>query len=176
MMADTPEVETEGTELAEVKTFDEAYVKELRGEAAKHRTEKNVLKKQVEELDAKVKGFTDANKSEIEKITERATAAETALADKDREIAEGRVKTKVLTSAAKLNIVDPDAAYLLLDLNSVDPEDAGSIDKALKALVKEKPYLLRGSAPPTPGVGQKPVKGKASPDQQFADMLKGTRK
>lgn len=83
---------------------------------------------------------------------------------------------KVHTAAAKLNIVDPDAAYLLLDLASIDPDDSQGVTKALKALVKDKPYLIRGSAPPTPGVGGPPVKGKKTTNQMFSDMLKGGSK
>ena len=166
----TPEVTTGETEP---KTYDEGYVKELRAEAAKHRTERNEARKAVEDLTTRVKGFEDANKSELQKLADDKARLEQELAARDRDVTEREVKVKVTSAAAKLNIVDPDAAYLLLDLASIDAEDSQGVTKALKALVKEKPYLIRGSAPPTPGVGGPPVKGKKSIDQQYAEMLKG---
>ena len=168
----TPEVTTE----TEPKTYDESYVRELRSEAAKHRTERNEARKRVEELDSKVKGFEDANKSELQKLADDKARLEQELAARDRDVTEREVKVRVTSAAAKLNIVDPDAAYLLLDLASIDAEDSQGVTKALKALVKEKPYLIRGSAPPTPGVGGPPVKGKKTTNQMFSDMLKGGSK
>lgn len=168
----TPEVTTE----TEPKTYGEAYVKELRGESAKHRTERNELRTQVEAMTAKVKGFEDEKKSEVEKLTDDKARLEQELAAKDRDVAEREVKAKVITAAMKLNIVDPDMAYLALDLAAIDPDDSQGVTKALKALVKEKPYLVRGSAPPTPGVGGPPVKGKKTTNQMFSDMLKGGSK
>lgn len=162
--------ETEGQE-PEVKTFDEDYVRSLRSEAARHRTEKNEFRKQVEELDAKLKGYEDQSKSEVEKITEEKVKLERVLADRDREAAESAVKMQVIAEASKLNIVDSEMAYLALDLSSLDSEDPKSISKALSSLVKDKPYLLK-SAPPSPGAGGPPVQGKPSPEQQFLTMLK----
>ena len=176
-MADTPDAQVaEGTTgETEPKTYGEAYVKELRGESAKHRTERNELRTQVEAMTAKVKGFEDANKSELQKLTDNNARLEQELAAKDRDVAEREVRVKVTSAAAKLNIVDPEAAYLLMDLASIDPDDSQGVTKALRALVKEKPYLIRGSAPPTPGVGGPPVKGKKSPDQQLMEALKGAK-
>ena len=165
--------ETEGQEpeVEEPKTYDEDYVKSLRSEAAKHRTEKNELRKQVEELDAKLKGYEDKSKSEVERITEEKVKLERELADRDREAAEAAVKAQVFAEAVKLNIVDPDMAYLALDLSVLDPDDPKSVAKALSGLVKEKPYLLK-SEPPTPGAGGPPVKGKKSTEELFLQMLK----
>ena len=163
--------EPEGTmpEGSEPKSYDESYVKELRGEAAGYRVERNDLRKRVEELDTKLKSFEDANKSEVEKATERAAKAESALADKEREIAEAQMRYKIAAEAQKLNIVDPDAAYKLLDRSLID-EDPGSVKKALASLIKEKPFLV-ASQPPTPGVGGPPVQGKKSSDEQWVDLL-----
>ena len=165
--------EPEGTkpEGSEPKNFDESYVKELRGEAAGYRVERNDLRKQVEDLSNKVKGFEDSNKSEIEKITERAATAEKALEAKEREIVEAQIRYKVVSEATKLNIVDPDAAYKLIDLSLIS-EDPKSVKKTLEALVKDKPFLVKDSTPPTPGVGGPPVKGKMTPNEAWFQMLK----
>lgn len=162
--------ETEAQE-AEVKVFDEDYVRSLRSEAARHRTEKNALAKQVEELDAKVKGFEDQSKSEMEKIIGEKAKLERDLADRDREMAEAALKAKVYAEASRLNIVDSEMAYLALDISSLDPDDPKTVSKALASLVKDKPFLLK-STPPTPGAGGPPVQGKPSPEQQFLNLLK----
>ena len=167
--------ETE-TQDVEVKTFDEDYVRSLRSESAKHRSERNELRKTVEEMDAKLKGYEDKSKSEVEKITEEKVKLERDLADRDREMAEAALKAKVYSEASKLNIVDSEMAYLALDISSLDPEDPKSVSKALTSLLKDKPYLLK-SAPPTPGAGGPPVQGKPGPEQQFLNLLKqGARK
>ena len=162
--------ETE-TQDVEVKTFDEDYVRSLRSESAKHRSERNELRKTVEEMDAKLKGYEDKSKSEVEKITEEKVKLERDLADRDREMAEAALKAKVYSEASKLNIVDSEMAYLALDISSLDPEDPKSVSKALTSLLKDKPYLLK-SAPPTPGAGGPPVQGKPGPEQQFLNLLK----
>jgi len=162
--------ETEGQE-PEVKTFDEDYVRSLRSESAKHRSERNELRKTVEELDAKLKGYEDKSKSEVERITEEKMKLERDLADRDREMAEAALKAKVYAEASRLNIVDSEMAYLALDISTLDPDDPKSVQKALSSLVKDKPYLLK-SAPPTPGAGGPPVQGKPGPEQQFLNLLK----
>jgi len=162
--------ETE-TQDVEVKTFDEDYVRSLRSESAKHRSERNELRKTVEELDAKLKGYEDKSKSEVERITEEKMKLERDLADRDREMAEAALKAKVYAEASRLNIVDSEMAYLALDISTLDPDDPKSVQKALSSLVKDKPYLLK-SAPPTPGAGGPPVQGKPGPEQQFLNLLK----
>jgi len=162
--------ETE-TQDVEVKTFDEDYVRSLRSESAKHRSERNELRKTVEELDAKLKGYEDKSKSEVERITEEKMKLERDLADRDREMAEAALKAKVYAEASRLNIVDSEMAYLALDISSLDPDDPKSVQKALSSLVKDKPFLLK-SAPPTPGAGGPPVQGKPGPEQQFFNLLK----
>lgn len=162
-----PEVEPT---VAEPKTYDEGYIKELRSEAAGYRVERNELRKTVEDLASKVKGFEDGNKSEMEKQIERTAKAERALADKDREMGDMLTQSRIVSMASRMNIVDPEAAYKLVDLSSVDVEDPKSVEKALQGLVKRKPYLAK--TPPTPGVGGPPVKGKKSADQEFAEKLR----
>ena len=162
--------ETE-TQDVEVKTFDEDYVRSLRSESAKHRSERNELRKTVEELDAKLKGYEDKSKSEVERITEEKMKLERDLADRDREMAEAALKAKVYAEASRLNIVDSEMAYLALDISSLDPDDPKSVQKALSSLVKDKPFLLK-STPPTPGAGGPPVQGKPGPEQQFLNLLK----
>lgn len=167
-------VDTEGTEP---KTFDEAYVKGLRGEAASNRIAAKEAKEQVEALTAQVNGFKDKDKSELEKATEERTRLERELEDAKKATAEIMVKSQVFAEAGKLGIIDPDAAFRLLDLSEID--DKG-VRKALDKLVKEKPYLLKSeSPPPAPGTGGIPVGGTAKPSLEgviAGALQKGTPK
>ena len=156
------EVETEA------KTYDESYVKELRGEAAGYRVERNELKKHVETLADEVKGFKDANKSEFEKAAEKMAEAEKLIADKDLEISEVKLRYEVISESAKLNIVDPDVAFKLLDPSVVEEK---GVTKALSLLIKEKPFLLKDSTP-SPGAGGSPITRKKSTDEMWVDMMK----
>ena len=66
--AEAPEAE------AEAKQFDEGYVKKLRAEAAKYRTE-------AQEAKAKAQEYEDAQKSELERAQDKLTQIETAKAE-----------------------------------------------------------------------------------------------
>ena len=55
------------------------------------------------------------------------------------------VKAEVITKAVALKIIDPDAAYALMDRTDVDVSDDGTvsgIDVSLQKLIKDKPYLV----------------------------------
>lgn len=88
--------------------------------------------------DLKKSQMTDAEK--VQKERDDAIAAK-ATADK-------RVRDlQVQVLAGKIGIVDPEAASALLDWSSIsDPEDSKSVEKALKDLVKDKPYLAGSTA------------------------------
>lgn len=170
------ETETQEVESQEPKTFDEDYVKSLRSEAAKHRKDLRATQAAFEELQTKYKSKEDAEKSELERMTEDKVRLEKELAEKDRMMAETAIHSTVIASASRMNIIDPEAAYRLLDLDSVDPSDPRSVSDALSSLVKSKTYLLKSSTPPTPGTGGPPVSGKKSTDDQWLDMLKGAKR
>ena len=166
-----PEAEGQEPEAQEPKTFDESYVKELRGEAAQYRVERNELRKQVETLTSQIREKEDSEKTDAERMATKLADLERSLADKEREMAEATVKNAVLNEASKMNLVDPDAAYQLVDLNLID-ENPKSVGKALEVLIKDKPYLLKSTQPPTPGAGGPPVQGSKSTDDMWADLLR----
>lgn len=56
------------------------------------------------------------------------------------------IRAEVIAQAASLDVVDPAAAFALMDKEGVEVDDDGNVkgvDKALKSLVKEKPYLVQ---------------------------------
>jgi seryl-tRNA synthetase len=163
---------TEGQtpEVKEPQSSTEAHIKSLNAEAAGYRVERNELRKTVEELNAKVKAHEDEGKSEVEKLASKVADYEAKLAEKDREINETAKRSKIMIEVSRLPVIDPDAVYRLLDLSAI--ENPADIKKAVAALLKEKPYLVKEAGPPTPGAGGAPLKSKKSADEQFAQMLR----
>jgi seryl-tRNA synthetase len=169
-MDETTEGQTPEVTTPEPRVYDEAHVKSLNAEAAKYRVERNELRKTVEDLTARVKSHDDEGKSELEKLASKVAEYETKLAEKDREMKETAKRSKIMIEVSKLPVIDPDAVYRLLDVSAIEaPTDIG---KAITALLKEKPYLVKESGPPTPGAGGAPLKSKKSADEQFAAMLR----
>jgi hypothetical protein len=105
--------------------------------------------KELETLRAQVKQQADAQLSEADKLRAKVSDLERQAADRDRERQERLVMYEVMLAAHKMNLVDADAAYKLLDLATLEFADDGSpkdVDKALKELVKARPYLVKPAA------------------------------
>lgn len=94
--------QAESQEGSGPKTFDEAYVKKLRDEAAKYRTEAKANAKAAEQLAA----IEEANKTEAQKAAERLAAAE-------KEAQEAKAEALRLRIAAKHGISEEDADLFL---------------------------------------------------------------
>lgn len=117
--------------------------------------------KELEALRKAQKEADDAKLSEQEKLQNRVKELEaqaTALAEEKKSLL---VRTAVEREARKLNLVDEDAAYRLLDLNAIEFGDDGApknIETLLKALAKDKPYLV------AQGNGKSPITATPRPD------------
>lgn len=132
------EREAAEAQAAEAEGQSNAEVTKLRKEAAGYRTE---LRKAQEALKEK----EDAEKTDLQKAQGEVDDLKTQIAT-----AETRArKATVLAVAGDVGIVKEargDAADLL-DWSSIeDPTDEKAVEKALKALVKEKPYLAGNTA------------------------------
>lgn len=123
------------------------------------------LKKKAAELQK----LKDSELSETERLKKQMAEMEQAKADAERtaqvrelEINEKLIRAEVRVLAATMGFVSPDDAYRLANLGEVEIDEEGlvkGVDKALKALAKDKPYLLssdNGKA----GVGTPPRGGK----------------
>lgn len=72
------------------------------------------------------------------------------------------IRSEVIAHAAKLNIVDPDAAYALMSKEDVKVEDDDTVTgvkKSLEALIKAKPYLVGSTDTKKTGDDQRDDKG-----------------
>lgn len=117
--------------------FDAEYVRKLRAEAAEYR-------KRLRELEQTVKQHEEAKLSESERLQKRLAELEREQAAYQRERQERTLKYETMLAASRLGIVDPDAAYKLLDLAGIEFDEDGTprnIEAALKELLKAKPYL-----------------------------------
>lgn len=139
----------------EPERFDAEYVKRLRAEAAEYR-------KRLRELEQTVKQHEEAKLSETERLQKRLAELEREHAAWQRERQEHTLKYETMLAASRLGIVDPEAAYRLLDLTKLEFDEDGNpknLDKALQELLKAKPYLAGHAAagagsPTNPATGQ----------------------
>lgn len=153
----TTEVD-EATEETSGLTHEQA-LKELakvRREAAKHRTEKQANKAALEELQR----YKDAEKTELERVAERAAKAEAEAAELRRE--------KLARAAAKTAGLDSD----LVDLVQ------GNTEEELLASAKQLAERLGAKAEkaaPFNSAGGKPVSAPADSSSAFRNFLMNNR-
>lgn len=117
------------TDGQEPKTFDAAYVRELREEAKRYRLEKKTLEEKLAAMEQQVQQWQQEREQFQAKMREL------------------QARAAVLTTAARMGVVDPEAAWRLLDANTLKMGEDGQpqgVEEALRELVKAKPYLLGG--------------------------------
>lgn len=101
----------------------------------------------MDELEALVQAKNaakEAEMSELQKAQERAAQLEKQLADAAEKQKALMTQSDITAKAAKLGIIDPDAAYKLLNRSELEYGDDGAptnTETLLVALLKEKPYL-----------------------------------
>lgn len=95
---------------------------------------------------ARLKEIDDASKSETERLASKATEAEQKLAAAEQRAADLALRMAVERAARKLNFIDEDDAYRLLDRKAVEMNDDGeptNVEKLLTDLAKAKPHLVK---------------------------------
>lgn len=103
------------------------------------------IKRTKEELEAEKK---KENLSELEKLKLEKEESDKKLIEATNRSNQMLIQSKVVSIASKLKIRDPEAAFILMDKDDVSIDDNGKvlgIENSLKALIKEKPYLLDSS-------------------------------
>ena len=89
--------------------------------------------------------------TDTEKMEARAVEAERKVADAQQQIASAMIASEVKIRASAMGIVDPDAAFVLLDRTNVRYDaDSGvsGVDDALTNLIEAKPYLRSNNRTP----------------------------
>lgn len=122
--------------------FDAHYVQQLRREAAQWR-------KQAQEASDKIQQFEEAQLSETERLQKQAQEALARAERAEQQARESRLRSHIEMTAARQGIIDPEAAYRLIDLASIDFDSEGNpqgVQQALSALLQSKPYLIAAPA------------------------------
>lgn len=120
-------------------------------EARKLRSEASGLRKRLKELEDQQKARADADLSESERLTKRASDLERQLAERDQALQEHRVRSSTVGTAARLGFADPEDAMRLLNHANLEFDAEGNptnVEQQLASLAKAKPYLL-GRKPPS---------------------------
>lgn len=164
---------------AEPKVYDQAYVEQLRAEAAKHRTEKQAEKARVDDLAAQLKTLQDAQLTEAER--QKQEFEETKVrADRN----ESRANDLQVQYQLALAAVDPaneigdvNAAIKLIDRDTLEFDSNGKISNlqdALEALKREYPSVVASkNNTPAPNTGVTNPSKRGAEKQITREDLKG---
>lgn len=138
--------DTKGTEGGD-KIEDPAKAVELaRKKGAENASLKAKIKEQDEELE-RLRKLEEDQKSETEKLIDKARKEGAADAKKEME---GVLLKERIRARAAGKVADPDDAVSLIDASSLNSDDLDGIDKAVAALIESKPYLASDATPPKP--------------------------
>lgn len=118
-----------------------------------------------EDIKTKLSDFEQASKSELEKATERAAQLEKQIQDASARAQEALLRAAIVSESAKKNVVDPDAAFALLNKADVLLDDQGSptnVPDLIDSLLAAKPYLAGNR---TSGSADLGARGDKTPGQ-----------
>ena len=162
---DTPEAETPA------RTFTQEDMNrvsaQIRKETRAQFSDYNDLKQRAARADE----LEQAQLSEAEKLAQRAAEAEKAADEANQKIATAYISSEVKVKAAQAGIIDPDAAYVLMDRSGVtyDPDNGVTgVDEAITQLLEEKPYLK--GTPRSPNLN--PETGQPTPVLRLTEAQK----
>lgn len=126
-----------GQAPAQSETFDAEYVKQLRAEAAKWRTEAQAAK-------VKVTEYEKAQMTEAEKLQAQAKAAQEAAEMAQAELRRAKAEAAVARAAGKVG-VDPNLVLRLVDVEYDAQGQPVNVDKAVEAVLAAYPQLKPAS-------------------------------
>jgi len=161
--------------------FDYSYVRELREEAKKYRTDKSKLKTEFAKVQAELKKLEDAKLSDTEKQQKKILELEGQLVDIQTEYKDKEIDNLILTVASDKNFADLDVVKLLAkaELASEEDVDQKTVEQVIDKIAKSKPYLIKETELGKPGSGnfaKKDLKGSKDPDELFGEMIRQRRK
>lgn len=104
---------------------------------------------ELEAAKARLKEIEDKDKSETEKLAAKATEASEKLTAAEQRAQSLAIRLAVERAARKLEFIDEDDAFRLIDHRAVEMDDNGdptNVEALLKDLAKAKPHLVGQSA------------------------------
>lgn len=145
------------------KTFDEAYVKSLRDEAAKYRVKAKELEDRVStlpnEITAKVLKALGLEPDPDKNFEKQLAEAQEKAAKAEKRANARLISAEVRLQSTEMNLVDADAALALMDKANVAVDENGAVKgvkEALEALITEKPWLKKNDTKQSVGSGTNP--------------------
>lgn len=176
---DAQEVESTTEVNIASRNFDQDDVNRMMANVRREERAKFADYKDLQTRAQKADELEQAQLSEQEKLAQRATEAERQASEATSKISDVSISAEVRIKAVQLGVVDPDAAYLLMDKSSVSYDPANGVvgvDNALSRLLEEKPYL-KGNASRSPNInpegGQPAPVTRLTDDQREAARLMG---
>jgi len=134
------------------KSFSQAELDKIIAERLKREREKYADYGDLQKAAAKLAEIEEANKSELEKLQERAARAD---AQRDEALAranERLMRAAFVAEAAGQNVAHPEDAYMLADLSGVEISDDGAVagvKEAVKALVEAGRLVIKKQPAPS---------------------------
>lgn len=164
--------ETEKPENEDLqKTYDEAYVKSLREEAAKYRVKAKELEDKVStlpnEITAKVLKALGLEPDPEKNFDQQLQEANRKAQEAEQKANQRLINAEVKLLAAEMGLIDADAALALMDKANVEVDESGNVigvKEALEALVETKPWLKKAEAKPVGSGTNPPGAGGAEPN------------
>ena len=171
--------ETASTSEEPSKTFSQEEVNRMMNQTKRDVRNQFSDYNDLKDRAAKADELEQAQLTEQQRLEARASEAERLAASASERVSSAMIASEVKVRASQLGIIDPEAAYLLLDRTNVRyGEDTGvtGVDEALTQLLEDKPYL-KGAANRAPNLN--PQSGEPAPtlrlseDQREAARLMG---
>jgi|TARA_R110002020_G_scaffold386656_1_gene597433 hypothetical protein len=162
--------QTPATDALQFTSEQQAYIDRINSKT--RRDERNKFKdyNDLKARAARADELEQAQLTEAEKMEARAIEAEKKVTDAQQQIADAMISSQVKVRASQMGVVDPDAAYLLLDRTNVQYADGAvtGVDDAIASLLEDKPYLRGTNRTPNinPESGQ-PVQAVRLTDLQL---------
>ena len=164
------------TESPADKTFTQDEVNRMMGQARRDARSQFSDYSELKSRAAKADELEQANLTEAERLEVRVTDAEKRATDAQDQVSSAMIASEVKVRATQMGIVDPDAAFLLLNKKNVAynaTDGVSGVDDALAQLLEDKPYLRAGNRTPNinPETGQAAPPVRLSADQREAARL-----
>lgn len=112
------------------------------------------LRQITNEQQQKLRQWEDQQKTDMQRMQDRLAEAEREREQAVAQARESTLRMAVAQEAGRLDIIDPDAAYKLMDMSYVQIDDSGyvsGVEDALKELIKLRPFLKNQNVPKRSG-------------------------
>ena len=164
------------TESPADKTFTQDEVNRMMGQARRDARSQFSDYSELKSRAAKADELEQANLTEAERLEARVSDAEKRATDAQGQVSSAMIASEVKVRATQMGIVDPDAAFLLLNKKNVAynaTDGVSGVDDALAQLLEDKPYLRAGNRTPNinPETGQAAPPVRLTVDQREAARL-----